>query len=576
MNRPGVLPLAAVALLGAGPAPLVVGSVHDQHGLPIAQAQVTLVGSGASGMTAADGTFAIAGSAKTVVVRCAYCRTTDAGVASDGTVVAIVVRYDAVRREGPSAEDLTRLPYTRAESDVALTPFVVLEQSSLPFEGASLHDRSISTSGGLLVLDGIPDYNNASGMTTFDTIPYDSAASVDVARSSQAYTYGDVASSGTFTVNTLGGTPSIALGSNGVATFSSDNVAAGYSSANDDERSRATAELAIPLPQTALRLMLSSGSGMLDGNLDTLQSAFSALNLSAERTTGTDAYADFIADRGSDGYTSPSYDANDTWSNVDAILGVRSHAVVAPFAQIEWRQSNGWLWTPSVAPYVAGTTSQKRAYAGVDAELPWYSARVVYGLDAVNFVQAYPTQPAASVAGHDAAATLDLHPLSGWNLTASTSSGYLLQTVLGYYESSEQGYSPIDQQSTDELDLAYSDVSRLRIGLTSFSTRTASGIDDHSAGVESAWQVAPDVSVRAWWLDVHPHTGAPQTVGSAWLQMNSGAIRFDLIWRRDLLDLAGNEHLDGSISGPLGARTRWFMRSEEFARIRSTDVGISL
>jgi len=579
MNR-ACLAVPALLLLGAAPAQLVVGSVHDQHGSPIAGAHVrligSLVGSPATALTANDGTFAIPGEATSVEIRCAYCRTTDVPVASDGTAIAIVVRYDAVRLEGPSSDDLIHLPYARAESDVALTPFVVLEESSQPLAGPSLHDRSISTAGGLLVLDGVPDYNNATGTTTFNTIPYDAASAVSVERSSQGYPYGSVASSGTFSVDTIEGSSSVAAGANAIATLSSNGFAAGYSSGDGDRRDRATADVLIPAPDTSVQLALSSGEGSLTGNAaNTLQSAFSSIDLSAERTQGADAYADLIADRGSDGYTSPDYDENDVWSNLDVVAGVRSHAVVAPFAQIEVRQSNGWFWTPSDAPYIAGTIGQKRAYAGVTANLPWYTASLVYGLDAVRFVETFPALPGTSATGHDAAATIDVHPVAGWDLAASASSGYLLQTALGYYEANEGGYPPIDTQSSDEIDLWYRDLRRLRIGLTSFSTRTASGIDDSSSGAELAWQIAPTVSLRTWWLQVHPRTSTPQSVGSAWLTAQSGTIRLDVIWRRDLYDLAGDAHLDGALSGPLYRHTGWFVRSERFARRRSVNAGLS-
>ena len=85
MNRPCVgatksaLCVLFVALLGAAPAPLVVGSVRDQEGAPIAGARVRLVGSPVStavAQTATDGTFAIEGAGSAVQIRCDYCRPT--------------------------------------------------------------------------------------------------------------------------------------------------------------------------------------------------------------------------------------------------------------------------------------------------------------------------------------------------------------------------------------------------------------------------------------------------------------------------------------------------------------------
>ena len=591
MNRPSLLTLARATkralctllvaplfVVGAAPAPLVVGSVRDQDGAPIAGASVRLVGSSAPApvvRTAGDGTFAIEGAGPAVAIRCDYCRPSQAPVAADGTVAAVVQRYDAVRLEGPTPGDLRSLPYTHAESNVALTPFVVLEESTNPLTGPSLHDRSISTIGGLLVLDGVPDYNAADGIPTYSTIAYSSAAGVDVERASQTYEYGDIASFGTYSVDTIGGATSFAGGSNTIATLSANGLAAGYSSAPGDTRNRVAAQLSIPVTNASAQFALASGSGNVSASGGGgLQSAFSSLRFSYERTQGTDIYADAIADRGTDAYTSPNFGVDDAWSDVEALVGVRSHATIAPFAQIDTRESSGWYWSPNDAPYVAGTINQTRAYGGVSANRPWYTATLAYGADAVRFVNTYPGEASSSVAGHDASASIDLHPSPTWDLAASTSSGYVLQTVFGYYEASDSGYPPSNLLSTDEADLTYHDLARLRVGITAFGTRSSSGLDDTSAGAQLAWQIAPSVSLRTWWLQVHPHSGSAQSVGSAWLTVNTGALRFDLIWRRDLLDLAGDAHLDGSASGPISVRMRWFAETEQYAHTRVTDVGI--
>ena len=577
MNRAALLALALL-VLGAAPAPLVVGSVRDQDGAPIVGAHVRLLGApGApSAVTAADGTFSIEGSGSAVQIRCDYCRPVEVRVAADGTVTAIVQRYDAVRLSGPSPSDLRALPYTHAESDVALTPFVVLEENTNPLFGTSLHDRSVSTVGGLLVLDGVPDYNSTDGFDSYQTIAYSTAAGVDVERASDGYEYGSIAQAGTYAIDTMGGTTAVAGGTDAIETLDAGGLAGGYSVGPGDLRNRVAAQIPVAFPNATTQIALASGSGDIAGNANTnLQSAFSSLRLSYERTQGTDLYANFIADRGTDAYTSPYYGgADDSWSDVDASVGIRSHAVVAPFAEVDTRTTSGWYWSPAFAPYVAGSIDQTRAYAGVNANLPWYSANVAYGLDAIHYVNAYPDQVSARVSGHDASASLDLHPDSTWDLQASTSSGYVLQTILGYYTAEDAGYSPDDVLSTDELDLTLHDLRRVRLGLTSFETRSSSGIADASSGAEFAWQIAPAISLRTWWLQVHPRTGSTQSVGSAWLTAQSGVIRVDLIWQRDLLDLAGNMHLDGSISGPIGVRVRWFAESEQFEGARSTNVGV--
>ncbi len=579
MNRPFLLVLAFV-VLGAVPAPLVVGSVRDQTGAPIEGARVHLVGGplGASAQTAADGTFAIQGSGSAVEIRCDYCRPTAAPVAADGTVTAIVQRYDAVRNEGPTRADIANLPYTHAESVVSLTPWIVLETNANPFIGSSLRDRSISGPGGLLVLDGVPDYNSTDGATPYTTIPYDSATDVAVNRVPQAYQYGNVAGAGTFFVTTTGGTPIVAGGSSvigGISVNGASDAAFGFSSDGTGPRNRGTAQIALPLPNATLQVGVASGSGENDnGNDSTLESSFSNYRLAYERTSGTDWYASLSEDRGTDGFTSPAFDVNDLWSDLDARVGVRSHAVVAPFAEVSTHDSTGWYWAPAFAPYIAGTIDQSRAYGGVNATLPWLTANVAYGVDDLRYVNTFPDMTTTTVTGHDASAMLDLHPVPVWDLQASTSSGYTPQTIFGAYAASESGTSPLYAMSSDELDLTYTDVQRVRIGLTSFGTHNVSGIDDTSSGALLAWQIAPSVSLRTWWLDVHPHVGSAQSVGSAWLTAAAGAVRFDVIWRRDLYNLLGNAHLDGAVSGPLNAHARWFAQTEQFDRTRMSNIGI--
>jgi hypothetical protein len=576
MNRAALLALALL-VLGAAPAPLVVGSVRDQDGAPIAGAHVHLLGTAvsASALTAADGTFAIEGTGPAVEIRCDYCRPLEAPVASDGTVAAVVQRYDALRSEGPTPGDLRALPYLHAESDVALTPFVVLEENGNPLFGTSLRDRSVSTVGGLLVLDGVPDYNGTDGFTTYPTIPYDSAASLRVDRADQGYEYGSIAQAGTFAIDTIGGTTTVAGGSDAFATLDAPGLAGGYSVGPGDLRNRVAAQIPISLSNASTQIALSSGSADIDGTANnTLQSAFSSLRASFERTQGTDLYANFTADRGTDGYTAPHGDVDDTWSDVDASAGVRSHAMIAPFAEVDVRTTSGWYWSPAQAPYVAGSIDQTRAYAGISANLPWYSANVAYGLDAIRYVNAYPDEQGTPVSGHDGSASIDLHPSPIWDLHASTSSGYVLQTVFGSYLEEDNGYTPGDALSTNELDLTLQDLRRVRFGLTSFETRSVSGTADASSGAQFAWQIAPSISLRTWWLEVRPNTGSEQSVGSAWLTAQAGVIRIDVIWRRDLFDLAGDMHLDGSISGPIGVRAHWFAETEQFERARSTNVGV--
>jgi len=575
MKLPCVISLALFAL-AAAPAPLTVGTVRDQDGTPIAGASISLAGDAASVRTAADGTFAIEAAGSFVEIHCDYCQTTRVPVAADGTVTAVVRRYDAVRLDTPSASDIASLPYAHAESDVALAPFVVLQTSTQPLVGARLEDRSISLPGGLLVLNGVPDYDSAGDLPTLGTIPYGSTASIDIDRAPQAYEYGDIAQAGAFALNTLGGSSSVATGTDLQANASSNTYAAGYSYGTGNARARASAAVPLTLSGAAGTVALSSGSSQSFFGASTLGSSFSSLQASLERTQGADVYGSFTADRGSNAWDASS-PFDDVWSDVDAQLGIRSHATIAPFAQVDARQSSGWYAPAGDGSSVAGNDDQLRVFTGVTATLPWSTTTVAYGEDTVRFDDGSPATPAAFYAsGHDASASIDLHPVSTWDLEASSSSGYILPDLVGYnyFSTAALINVPIDDVSTDEIDLNYHDLQRLRFGFTAFETRTASDIDDRSTGIDAAWQISPSISLRTWWLEVHPATGSMQNVGSAWLTANTGSVRIDLIWRRDLLDLVGDSHLDGAISGPLTKDESWFIHTERYAGTRLSDIGI--
>ena len=192
--------LFAPLLLAAAPAPLVTGAVRDQYGEPIAGAVV----SSDSSTTATDaaGTFALAGAAGSVTIRCSFCQTTLARVGQDFTVTAIVRRYGALSQDAPSPRDLASLPYSNVESAIALHPYTLLVDSSRMLPGPRISTYGASAQGGLLVDNGIPDYDVAAGVTTWRTLPAFDAQSVQVWDQSQAFRYGDMAAGGTFFVST--------------------------------------------------------------------------------------------------------------------------------------------------------------------------------------------------------------------------------------------------------------------------------------------------------------------------------------------------------------------------------------
>ena len=75
-------------------------------------------------------------------------------------------------------------------------------------------------------------------------------------------------------------------------------------------------------------------------------------------------------------------------------------------------------------------------------------------------------------------------------------------------------------------------------------------------------------------LTAYPSVVSP-TEDAAWLTYDAaGNLRFDVIYRRDLLDGAPFNHVDGDISGPIVQRLRWFAGVEDRLRRTFVDVGL--
>jgi len=76
---------------------------------------------------------------------------------------------------------------------------------------------------------------------------------------------------------------------------------------------------------------------------------------------------------------------------------------------------------------------------------------------------------------------------------------------------------------------------------------------------------------------VPPYGGEAPTCDALWLTYDAtGALRADLIYRRDLLDFAPFYHVDGAISGPIANRLRWYAGAEDRMHRTFVDAGLRL
>lgn len=587
-----VLAALTFALLAAAPspAPLVAGSVRDQRGVPIEGARVAILEQGkvvGSALTAPDGTFVFSGAGSEALISCAYCRSARVAIGEDGLVVALVTRYEAVRTEGPSNEDLSHLPYASPATVLALVPFIVVNETSYALPGLSATDRNATPYGGLLVVDDAQDYDVTANASPFGTIPQGDFSALSVRRVDRASGYGNLAEGGTFVFTNTGGDSYVSAGSDTLARTSlrsgSVEASAAFSNARPGVRAeRGAARIGFEEPNAIEDLTLSSGAGYASSSgSNALLSSFSSVVGEMQTRNGIDAHARVTLDRGSYAYTSPRFPESAAWSDSDFEIGVTSHAAVAPFVSFSLRQSSGnYLSFAAGSDPIGASLSQARASAGIMHRSHMFDALVAFGNSRVSYAGVFGPGFRASQALDDAVASVTYRPANHWSLHASTSSGYTLASFRGMYVPASLGYPnprPATLGHTDEAIVEYTDASRLRIDATALAWSGDGGVATSSAGASVAWQVAPNVSLRTWFLREASNAWNPGNVGNAWLTFANGdSFRVDALWERSLLDRAPRTHLEGSISGRLSERIDWFAASTRAGGVQEYTGGVRI
>lgn len=590
--------LLAFPLAAAAPAPLITGAVRDQYGDPIGGAIVSTEGGRA--VTDDAGTFALhTHSSSSVLIRCMYCRTTRAAVALDGTVTAVVQRYQALTVPAPSDRDLAALPYAFAQSAFALRPFTLLNQSSGTLPGAQLSTYGASRFGGLLVADGIASYDVAGGITPWGTLPAFGVRAVQIRDQSDAFRYGDLAGGGSFFADTLSRTPiagALLAGSEPALSATGQAANGTYGgwafNGQDDERARAAASLRVPVGEDSLGLTAlasqdeSSPPG--DGRLDSNESGVRAQYLHIRANT---LYVDFTADRS--GYSSGafSYGTPSTeWSDVQAQTGVSTNGAVKAFTDAGVRVSSGFYQAGNIQ--AAGTITQDH----VDAGAAWSPGRASLSAGIGGFSVAYRGVPVASKSFTAQIVSPSLSAAyrigDGFSASVETAGAFRLPSLLELYSYPFSGTSlPIDRYGSNVESLAYTDSSRVRVELLAMNERV-SNLDDgmvHTTGELLTWQIAPALSLRAWSMHVNDTSQpveevfrfsvapVPVTTSSVWLTYDRpSGIRVDAIYVRDLIDYRPDAHFDASISGTLRGPLRWYAGTERRLGVRYVDVGVRI
>jgi hypothetical protein len=601
-----LLIVTLVAAPAWGQVPLVVGSVRDQRGAPVEGALVSgraPDGRAAQTRTDAAGTFALHGEALgSLLVTCRYCEPSRIRPIPGQPAVVIVRRYQALLADAPSNADLANLPYSHVESALGLHPFTLVSLSTTPYPGSTLSDRGLSSSGSLLIDDGVPTYDIVNGLSPYAFIPANYEQNAVFSNATGAFRYGDQAGGGIVALSPFdsGSDAEVAtFGSSQIlrASAGSDSSGVAAGSFSNDEESRQRTDLFADLPLPADEsLGFTAGTEQardyqpsvapFAGSYSFTGATFSdprALNLQVSAT----------ADRGNYAMSEDEYPISTIWSDSSFSAAIHTTGAVAGFADVATRASTG-IWDsqalPGGLPRVGAMLAQTRIDAGFVATGSDYNVVAGVGAFWVNYSGgtngiSQPAKTAFVLPSVDA----QLFTNGKLSLNLQGSGSFTLPTFVEQYQYSESLPMPVAalRNTTFGEALNYTDDSRLRLSFeqASESVNGAWTGTITSTGFAATWQVAPDLSLRAWTMHVTdtvplylgglPYGGAAPTVNALWLTYDTGAgVRADVIYRRDLLEGAPFYHVDGSISGPLTNRIRWYTGAEDWLHRTFVDAGI--
>ena len=598
-----LLMLVLVAVPARAQAPLVVGSVRDQHGNAVVGASVSsrTPGGETVAVTDASGTFALQGDGITAVrITCRFCAATVVAVTPDVPIVAIVRRYDALDADSPTPWDLANLPYAHFESSVALRPFTLLAQTSAPYPGSALSDRGLAPSGSLLVDNGTPNYDIAAGQSPYQFIPAHFEASAVVHNATNAYAYGDQAAGGIVEATPFanGLTPEVAiLGSDLIARLQAGSDDAGVALAtfsnNEESRQRGDLFARVPLPADESFTVAagSEQSRVYSPPENDFAGSFSFANATFDMPRAMNLSLAALIDRGNYYWTAGEYPIPTGWSDSGFSAGIRSNGNVFGFADAAIRSSTGYddlQAVPYGLPRVGAMLVQTRADAGITARGNDYD--VTAGVGAFWFDYAGGTSGVAQTPRAALAVpSLDarLFPNGKWSLNLQGSGSFTLPTFEEQFIfSADPQIVQLERNTLEAVQLSYTDANRIRFSFEQ-AWQNVTGVSVGkilSSGFSAIWQVAPAISLRAWTMhvsDVVPlyasglPFGGASTVNALWLTYDvTGALRADVIYRRDLLDSLPFYHVDGAISGPIDRRLRWYAGVEDRQRRTFLDVGL--
>jgi hypothetical protein len=567
-----VLTFAARAAANAAETDLLVGSVRDRTGAPVAGAQVRAFDAGGTlaggAQVDADGTFAmpLSAPAHEIEVRCTYCRTERRTVDGISNVVVVVQRYAALESDVPGPADLAALPYGQIADDLSLIPFVVPRD-----DDTNVSDRSLGGGRGLVLDSGVPLVDFATGSSALIDFPDRYVQSISVAGPEAAFRYGSYAGGGIFAISPNAGPDSygaVDLGGAPAAAVepSIAGVRPAYGESNDDDILARRADLGVTENFAGGVLDASVGSAgeqiVADPNYDFSRSddLFHLAYATASRR-----YRSFAEISGADvsvfDNLAQTSDYRSSYLSADVRLEHPGPVTFAIGALTTRQTAFALADTPLTGraydetEYVEATTGTQRdgAYAGLGL-----TDETVLETLASGRTQGERLALVPSVGGSVPLGPSGLYVRAGYSQALRTPT--LEESDL---QPSPPNGAPLERDQLEESALGFDEGKRLRAEAIAFWEDT-SGFDvqrQTGLGASLVWQVAPLVSVRAWTLRASPQDFMEQydleplsdtSRQSGWVTYANGdGVRFDAIAHRDIGSATRGVVLDGDAYLPL-------------------------
>ena len=253
-----------------------------------------------------------------------------------------------------------------------------------------------------------------------------------------------------------------------------------------------------------------------------------------------------------------------------------------------YQQSSAWSPLPGIGADAGSDAHRRRTHCANEREYDVTAGVGAFWIDygGGSSGVSQPVKTALAVPSLQAT----LFPDARWSLNVEGSGSFTLPTFVQQYSYAQELPASLEYQRNELFSgtLTYTDQSRLRFSFEEATQRVTGSSPGTitSAGFAAVWQVAPAISLRAWTMHV-TDTVAPYgvsgayfeestpTVNAMWLTYDaSSGIRFDAIYRRDLLDGEPFYHVNGDISGPIAGGLRWYAGAED--RLRRTFVNAGL